>query len=224
MGNQPDTCCSCDKRMTDKPIEQKIGHSRQKQNNNINNKPFETSIETTEQQSIASQSYTHTDIQGEGMIMSIVNTGDTQQLFNHQIYNANSIKPHWMAQYTQSKFYLKLSKFIKVLPTKSRQHIWEHSVTIKRNGGKKTVLNETRDSKQITRLLSDAVIVYCKYLDRDKPKLQRKEVDPHLQQITMYIYNKFKPLQRDRFENEKDYFSYMIQDFIQHNHTNDAYA
>ncbi len=67
--------------------------------------PFET-----EQQPIATQSYTHTesitstDIQGEGMIMSIVDTGDTQQLFNHQIYNANSIKPHWMGQYTQSNF------------------------------------------------------------------------------------------------------------------------
>ena len=67
-----------------------------------------------------------------------------------------------MTTTTSEKFYLKLSKFVRVLPPKSKAHIWEHSVTVKLGEGKKTVLNQTNNSQQIKSIISDSIIVYCK--------------------------------------------------------------
>merc|ERR1712154_243824 len=53
-----------------------------------------------------------------------------------------------------------LARFIRTLPPKSKQHIWEHGVKIKTADGKKVVCDETRDKDQINRLLCDCVIVY----------------------------------------------------------------
>ena len=53
-------------------------------------------------------------------------------------------------------------------------------------------------------------------MDRKKPKLTTKAVHPYIDDITMYIHTNNDPIQRDRFENERDYFSKMIQDYVQH--------
>lgn len=55
-----------------------------------------------------------------------------------------------------------LARFLRTLPPKSKQHIWEHGVKIKTPDGKKEVCSSTRDKEQINRLLCDCVIVYVK--------------------------------------------------------------
>ena len=55
-----------------------------------------------------------------------------------------------------------LARFLRTLPPKSKQHIWEHGVKIKLPDGKKQVCDQTRDKDQINRLLCDCVIVYVK--------------------------------------------------------------
>ena len=57
-----------------------------------------------------------------------------------------------------------LARFLRTLPPKSKQHIWEHGVKIKLQDGKKQVCNSTQDKDQINRLLCDCVIVYVKVM------------------------------------------------------------
>merc|ERR1712228_883951 len=105
-------------------------------------------------------------------------------------------------------FYKQLSKFIKILPSKSKSHIWKHSVTQKINDN-----DGDDDSNTKTQILLDAIIVYCKYKDPDKPKENKKSVYPRIHDITTYIYNNFAPLKRDEFENTKKYFPAMIDHY-----------
>merc|ERR1719251_385569 len=89
-----------------------------------------------------------------------------------------------------------LARFLRTLPSKSKQHIWEHAVKIKTADGQKTVCDQTSDEDQINLLLCDCIIVYIKYLDRNKASLSIKKVRPHVKQIAVYIFNKFNPLQQ----------------------------
>merc|ERR1712157_3427 len=43
-----------------------------------------------------------------------------------------------------------LARFLRTLPPKSKQHIWEHGVKIKLPDGKKQVCDSTQDKDQIT--------------------------------------------------------------------------
>ena len=52
-----------------------------------------------------------------------------------------------------------LAEFVRTLPSKSKQHIWEHSVTKRTRDGRK-VCRMTESKRQISRLLCDWVIVY----------------------------------------------------------------
>eukprot|EP01084_Bolivina_argentea_P273005 464961_1 len=125
-----------------------------------------------------------------------------------------TVKAPWMKEKSPSTFYVALSKFVKVLPQQSRTHIWEHNVKTKLPDGTKNVLKQTTEIKQIKGLISDAIIVYCKYLDRHKPGLKRKEVEPYIENMTQYIYDTYKVLERDKFVNERTYFSDIIQKCI----------
>lgn len=68
------------------------------------------------------------------------------------------------------KFYRQLSKFIKILPSKSKSRIWKHCATVKTNDdsdgiagdGADIILEETTNVQQIKRIICDAIIVYCK--------------------------------------------------------------
>eukprot|EP01084_Bolivina_argentea_P273006 464962_1 len=124
------------------------------------------------------------------------------------------VKASWMKKKCPSKFYVRVSKFVKLLPQKSKTHIWEHNVKTKLPDGTKKVLKQTTEIKQIKGLISDAIIVYCKYLDRHKPGLKRKEVEPYIENMTQYIYDTYKVLERDKFVNERTYFSDIIQKCI----------
>eukprot|EP01084_Bolivina_argentea_P273009 464967_1 len=125
------------------------------------------------------------------------------------------VKASWMKQKSPSTFYRTLSKFVKVLPQQSRTHIWEHCVSIKLPDGKKKVLKQTTNSKQIKRLIRDSIIVYCKYLDRSSPKLKNKEVEPYIEHMAQYIYDTYKLLEQDKFVTDKEYFSSIIQKCIE---------
>jgi len=107
-----------------------------------------------------------------------------------------------------------LARFLRTLPPKSKQHIWEHGVKIKTPDGKKQVCDSTRDKDQINRLLCDCVIVYVKYLDRNRAPLSTKKVRPHVEQVATHIFGKYHPLQRDQFENDKTYFAAMLEDYV----------
>jgi len=107
-----------------------------------------------------------------------------------------------------------LARFLRTLPPKSKQHIWEHGVKIKTADGKK-VCDSTQNKDQINRLLCDCVIVYIKYLDRNRAPLSTKKVRPHVENVAMFIHNKYHPLQRDKFENEKAYFAQMLMDYVE---------
>ena len=139
-----------------------------------------------------------------------------------------------------------LARFLRTLPPKSKQHIWEHGVKNKTPDGKKVVCDSTQNKDQINRLLCDCVIVYVKvykyiyiqyiltlnakmrhihymimiydnkqYLDRNRAPLSTKKVRPHVEQVALYIHEKYHPLQRDKFENDKTYFAAMLEDYVQ---------
>eukprot|EP01084_Bolivina_argentea_P246930 413159_1 len=107
-----------------------------------------------------------------------------------------------------------LARFLRTLPPKSKQHIWEHGVKIKLPDGKKQVCDTTKDKDQINRLLCDCVIVYVKYLDRNRAPLSTKKVKPHVEQVALYIHTKYHPLQRDKFETNKNYFASILEDYV----------
>merc|ERR1711920_799643 len=92
------------------------------------------------------------------------------------------------------------ARFLRTLPPKSKQHIWEHGVKIKLPDGKKQVCDSTQDKDQINRLLCDCVIVYVKYLDRNRAPLSTKKVRPHVEEVAMFIHNKYHPLQREELK------------------------
>jgi len=106
-----------------------------------------------------------------------------------------------------------LARFLRTLPPKSKQHIWEHGVKIKTPDGKK-VCDATENKDQINRLLCDCVIVYIKYLDRNRAPLSTKKVRPHVENVALFINNKYHPLKRDKFENDKAYFAQMLMDYV----------
>lgn len=108
-----------------------------------------------------------------------------------------------------------LARFLRTLPPKSKQHIWEHGVKIKTADGKKQVCAATENKDQINRLLCDCVIVYIKYLDRNRAPLSTKKVRPHVDTVALYIHTKYHPLQREKFENDKTYFAAMLEDYVQ---------
>jgi hypothetical protein len=108
-----------------------------------------------------------------------------------------------------------LARFLRTLPPKSKQHIWEHGVKIKTPDGQKQVCSATQDKEQIIKLLCDCVIVYVKYLDRQRAPLQTKKVRPHVEEISQFIFERYHPLQRNEFELDKTYFASMLENYVQ---------
>eukprot|EP01084_Bolivina_argentea_P223487 378121_1 len=114
-----------------------------------------------------------------------------------------------------------LPPFIRTLPPKSKQHIWEHAVKRKTHDGRKQVCDETQNEKHINKLLCDWIIVYVKYLDRKKAPLNTKKVRPYVENISHYIYEKYHPIKRDTFENDKGYFADMVEEYTFNSHFSD---
>ena len=109
-----------------------------------------------------------------------------------------------------------LARFLRVLPPKSKQHIWEHAVKIKTSDGKKQICDSTRHEGHIDRLLCGCVIVYVRYLDRNRAPLKIKEVRPHIQHVSIFIlHGRHYPMQRSKFENDRNYFPAILEDYIQ---------
>ena len=107
-----------------------------------------------------------------------------------------------------------LAKFMRILPPKSRSHIWEHAVKIKTSDGQKMVCDNTRDKGHVVKLLCDCVIVYVRYLERDTAPLPTKKAKPHVQSIAEFIHGRYHPLSRNQFQNDRTYFSAMLEDYI----------
>lgn len=69
-------------------------------------------------------------------------------------------KPAWM-KVEHAQFYLDLADFISILPLKSKQHIWGHSVKIRKNGTIQ-VLDKADEFQYIEKLMCDNIVVYLK--------------------------------------------------------------
>ena len=106
-----------------------------------------------------------------------------------------------------------LARFMRTLPPKSKQHIWEHALRYQNDAGQRQIYDETQNEKQINKLMCDWIIVYIKYLDRSKAPLQTKIVLPYVKDISQHIYEKYHPLQKDKFERDKTYFAEMVEDY-----------
>jgi len=104
-----------------------------------------------------------------------------------------------------------LAKFMRDLPVRSKGHIWKHSMKAKGDDGSKTVVDKANDEHLILKLLTDIVIVYVKYLDRNREPLTTKEVKPHVEAAAKWIFEKYHELDRNLFENDKNYFSSMLE-------------
>ena len=61
-----------------------------------------------------------------------------------------------------STFFQDLARFIRSLPPKSKQHIWNHAMKIRTSEGKKIITDKTMNKNQINKLLCDNMIVYVK--------------------------------------------------------------
>eukprot|EP00483_Globobulimina_turgida_P010366 UN10386 len=144
MDSQESCCNSCDRQTIDKPIGKRIEESRRKQYGNVKS---DTKYQSLAQPQANTETETQTAQTPEGRI-TLADTGDTATFASpDKTKSRNTVhKPYWMANFaTAGKFYLKLSTFLTVLPKKSRIHMWEHSVNLKINGQRKSILNETRE-------------------------------------------------------------------------------
>lgn len=141
--------------------------------------------------------------------------GETNYSDQEDIDNPTMNTPHsFNLESMGDSLFEDLARFLRTLPPKSKQHIWEHGVKIKTPDGKK-VCAATENKDQINRLLCDCVIVYIKYLDRNRAPLSTKKVRPHVETVALFIHNKYHPLQRDKFENDKAYFAQMLMDYVE---------
>eukprot|EP01084_Bolivina_argentea_P100006 179664_1 len=66
------------------------------------------------------------------------------------------------------------------LPPASMKHIWDHGVHHKIDG-KKRILEETADEGHVRRLVCDCVIVFVKYLDRQRRPMSTRQVLPFVE-------------------------------------------
>jgi len=108
-----------------------------------------------------------------------------------------------------------LSKFMRELPARSKGHIWKHSVKVKQEDGSKAVCDKADDEQLILKLLIDTVIVYVKYLDRNRAPLTTKQVKPHVEGAAKWIFQKYHAIDRNQFENDKNYFASMLEAYQQ---------
>ena len=113
-----------------------------------------------------------------------------------------------------NSLYEDLSRFLKTLPPRSKRHIWEHAVRIRTPDGKR-VCDSTQSRRHINRLLCDLVIVYIKYLDRDRKPLPSATVRPHKEPVAQFIHLNYHSIQRGRFENDTEYFPQMLDEYVQ---------
>ena len=113
-----------------------------------------------------------------------------------------------------NSLYEGLSRFLKTLPPLSKRHIWEHAVRIRTPDGKR-VCDSTQSRRHINKLISDCVIVYIKYLDRDRKPLPSVTVRPHVEPVAQFIHLNYHSIQQGRFENERAYFPQMLMEYVQ---------
>jgi len=104
-----------------------------------------------------------------------------------------------------------LAKFMRDLPERSKGHIWKHSVKSKNEDGLKTICDKANDEQLILKLLSDIVIVYVKYLDRNRDPLTTKQVKHHVEPVAKWIFEKYHTIERLQFETDKNYFSNILE-------------
>jgi hypothetical protein len=109
----------------------------------------------------------------------------------------------------------RVGKFLKSLPADPKQHIWSHSVKQKQQNGEKAVVDTASTENQVSRLLCDCVIVFVKYMDRQRTPLSRKLVLPVVSNAAKWVFQNYGPIVRSRFESEKSYFGEMLEEYQQ---------
>jgi len=67
--------------------------------------------------------------------------------------------------------------------------------------------------EHITKLLCDCVIVYMKYLNRKEKPLKTQAVLPYVEPASQWIFEKHGELEKTRFEDEKEYFADMLEEY-----------
>mmetsp|Transcript_47305 Transcript_47305/g.78500 ORF Transcript_47305/g.78500 Transcript_47305/m.78500 type:complete len:239 (-) Transcript_47305:78-794(-) len=131
-------------------------------------------------------------------------------------YELGQCVPTWFNQQypDQSQLYLELCAFIRTLPSKSRTHIWSHSVKLKSKPKGHEVFAQTGTQQHILALIADCLIVFIKYRHQQKKPLKPKATQRYVTYVAMYIYNKYHPLQQEKFETDKNYLADMIEEYI----------
>eukprot|EP01083_Nonionella_stella_P107903 313125_1 len=113
----------------------------------------------------------------------------------------------------KDSYFMDLARFVRTLPYGSKHHICEHCVKERLPNGTKQVLQVTQNKNHIQRLLADCVIVYTEYLDRNRASWPTKQIKKFVEPISEFIYERHHPLSAGNFENQRQYFAQMLEEY-----------
>ncbi|ETO23710.1 hypothetical protein RFI_13467 [Reticulomyxa filosa] len=118
-----------------------------------------------------------------------------------------------------------MATFMEKLAPASKKHIWKHAMHNKfkkksssTNGDQD---EQTLQQKQVAKLLCDCVIIYIQVtFHLNKKIMEQKNINPkHIKKpknsTKIWIVQKYKALEKDRFERESTYFSQILQEYSQ---------
>eukprot|EP01083_Nonionella_stella_P120133 359685_1 len=157
-------------------------------------------------------------LKSEDQSVTICNCVESSLLNEKEMFEATVVRaeddPFEYLENVGNLLFKDLSRFLRTLPSLSKTHIWRHSVCHKVDG-KKRILEETTKERHVERLICTCVIVFIKYLDRQRQGLGTRRVQAFVKEVVSYIYNTYDPLQRDEFENDKKYLAEMLTDYVE---------
>merc|ERR1712154_700638 len=67
---------------------------------------------------------------------------------------------------------------------------------------------------QVEQLLFEMVMVYVKFMEQSGVSVTPKKVKKQVSSLAKYVYTKYHPLRRQKFEGEEMYFSRMLNNYV----------
>merc|ERR550525_594165 len=103
--------------------------------------------------------------------------------------------------------------FVRGLSQSTKHQIWENVVQIRGQDGMQ-VLDATVAFDQVEQLLFEMVMVYVKFMEQSGVSVTPNKVKKQVSSLAKYIYTKYHPLRRQKFEGEEMYFSQMLNNYV----------
>jgi len=103
--------------------------------------------------------------------------------------------------------------FVRGLSQNAKHQIWGNVVQVRGQDGTQ-VLDATVRFDQVEQLLFEMVMVYVNFMEQSGVSVTPKKVRKQVASLAKYIYTKYHPLRRQKFEGEEMYFSRMLNNYV----------